>query len=115
MRSKLVGNSQWNKRNDLYEDMKYMKKLMMISIILVSIAFSACGRSNTVEMVAGGVAVQNNDAMFIRHRLGDGYSILEERSTGVCYLEYHYSAGGDSIYGITCMINPDGTAKVWER
>lgn len=48
-------------------------------------------------------------AMFIRHELADGYSIFEERETGICYLEYKGSFGK----GITVMLNPDGTPRTW--
>ena len=95
-----------------------MISILLVSTIIAIIMTSACVKNNSsqlVEMVADGGSIQNDDTMFIRHRLEDGYSILEEHSTGVCYLEYNYNAGGGSIYGITCMINPDGTAKVWER
>ena len=103
-----------------------MKKLILIVTLVISITFSACGKNNSqsveaaqsedaVEMVVDGGSVHNDDSMFIRHRLEDGYSILEERGTGVCYLEYYNNRGYASVYGITSMINPDGTAKVWER
>lgn len=102
-----------------------MKKLILFSTLLASITLSACGNNSqsvestqsesTVEMIVDGGSVHDDDAMFIRHRLEDGYSILEERSTGVCYLEYYNNRGHASVYGITSMINPDGTAKIWER
>ena len=50
-------------------------------------------------------------AMFIRHELADGYSILEERQSGVCYFEYD----GIRQYGLTVMLNPDGTPRTWDE
>lgn len=50
-------------------------------------------------------------AMFVRHKLGDHYSVLEEIDTGICYLEYEGSYGK----GITVMLNPDGTPRTWDE
>lgn len=55
--------------------------------------------------------------MFERHKLDKYYSILVDKETNVCYLEYKAtnSIGGLTYYGITVMLNADGTPKIWEE
>lgn len=50
--------------------------------------------------------------MFERHDLDRFYSVLVDKETRVCYLEYKYHGG---YYGIASMLNPDGTPKIWEE
>ena len=40
-----------------------------------------------------------------------GFSILVDKETGVCYLEFDYGYS----YGITPLLNADGTPKLWEE
>ena len=79
----------------------------LILATLAALSLTACSQEPIVEnakyeTVAG--------RMFIRHKLTDGYSVLEERDSGICYLEYSdlYQ------YGITPLLNLDGTPKKWE-
>ena len=82
-----------------------LKPLILATIAALSLTGCSDGivEDDKTPTVAG--------SMFIRHKLSGGYSILEERDTGICYLEfqpdYHQ-------YGITIMLNPDGTPKKWE-
>lgn len=56
-----------------------------------------------------------NEVAFQRHPLNNGYSILVEKTSRVCYLEYMSDVGGVGHYGITVMLNADGTPKIWEE
>ena len=87
-----------------------MKKRIAIALIFIvsALSLTACESSRVVEnakkeAVAG--------PMFERHYIGKGYSILTDKDTGVCYLE----CSGGTWYGITVMLNPDGTPKIWEE
>ena len=87
-----------------------MKKRIAIALIALASALSltACGSDGVVENVKEEVVT---GPMFERHYIGEGYSILADKDTGVCYLE----CNGASWYGITVMLNPDGTPKIWEE
>lgn len=75
--------------------------------LVVVLSLPACS-SNVVHDAEGSAY-----AMFERHRIDGYYSILVEKDTGVCYLEHE---GKDiSTYGITVMLNPDGTPKIWRN
>ena len=87
-----------------------MKKRIAITLIAIvsTLSLTACESSRVVEnakeeTVAG--------AMFERHNIDGYYSILVDKDTKVCYLEYY----GGNWYGITVMLNPDGTPKIWEE
>ena len=87
-----------------------MKKRIAITLIAIvsALSLTACGSSKVVknvkeETVAG--------PMLERHYIGEGYSIIVDKDTGACYLEYY----GGNWYGITVMLNPDGTPKIWEE
>ena len=86
-----------------------MKKRIAIALIALASALSltACGSSGIVEN-AKEEAVTG--PMFERHYIGECYSIIVSKDTGVCYLERN----GGNWYGITAMLNPDGTPKIWE-
>ena len=82
------------------------KKLtLLILATIAALSLTGCSggivENDKTETVSG--------AMFIRHELSDGYSILEERETGICYLEYD----GFYEYALTVMLNPDGTPRTW--
>ena len=79
--------------------------IAIASIVILSL--SGCD-SNTVTDAG---KVQEQAAMFERYNLDDCYSILVDKETGVCYLEM--SCGRQ--YGITVMLNADGTPKIWEE
>lgn len=83
------------------------KKFTALILAASATILTACSQESIVEnakyeTVAG--------RMFIRHKLTDGYSVLEERDSGICYLEYNESYQ----YGITPLLNLDGTPKIWE-
>ena len=75
------------------------------------LSFSACG---TDVVVNENDTKKSSDVRFIRHVIDSSfieeYSILEDAENGVCYLMYDKGNG----YGITVMLNPDGTPKIWE-
>ena len=77
----------------------------LILATLAALSLTGCS-SSIVEKDKTETA---SGAMFVRHELGDGYSIFEERQTGICYPEYKGSFGK----GITVMLNPDGTPRTW--
>jgi len=83
-----------------------MKKL---AVVLLSTALLiGCGSSS----------VRATGNMFDRHPIDADHSILVDRETKVCYLEYGHSANftnGSAWGGITVMLNADGTPKLWEE
>ena len=88
-----------------------MRKRLVALLITATMALSltACGDS----IVENADAVTESDKMFERHTLDDCYSILVDKETGVCYLEYYCAYGYCGYYGITVMLNADGTPKIW--
>lgn len=90
-----------------------MNKKLIAVLILVTMALplTACGAENSVVRDADTAA--ESTAMFERHTFddGSGYSILVDKETGVCYLEYD----GIRQYGLTIILNADGTPKIWEE
>lgn len=92
-----------------------MRKKFIIAIIAATMALSltACGSEDSI--VESAETETESVAMFERHTLDDRYSILVDKETGVCYLEYDHCAGYDGYYGITVMLNADGTPKIWEE
>lgn len=87
-----------------------MKKRFTITLIAIvsALSLTACGSSGIVENVKEETVA---GAMFERHNIDGYYSILVDKDTKVCYLEYD----GVHQYGITVMLNPDGTPKIWEE
>ena len=87
-----------------------MKKRIAIALIALASALSltACGSDGVVENVKEETAA---GAMFERHNIDGYYSILVDKDTGVCYLEYN----GIREYDITALFNQDGTPKIWEE
>lgn len=83
-----------------------MRKLLIL--FLSAVFITGCGNSNSI--VSDSTNQAEDQTMFERHPLGDDYSILAEKETSVCYLEYN----GYKQYGIAVMLNLDGTPKVWE-
>lgn len=90
-----------------------MKKKFIALLITATIALflTACGDS--VSVVENVYTETESASMFERHTLDDCYSILVDKETGVCYLEYDYTVGYHGYYGITVMLNADGTPKIW--
>lgn len=85
------------------------------AIILLTITLlSGCG-DKLESIVSEAPESTKMDSIFERHRLDDYYSILVEKETGVCYLEYKEGRGYQGFYGITVMLNSDGTPKIWEE
>lgn len=82
-----------------------MKYRAFCGLLIASMLFlGGCG-SKVVDAGYGA----DFSGMLIRHNLDGAYSILEDRNSGVCYLEYCIGYH----YGITVMLNPDGTPKLW--
>lgn len=86
-----------------------MRKLALT--LLLCLALTGCGNSNSIVSEPQVQESARPETVFERHPLDDEYSILVEKETGVCYFEYKL---GYAIYGITIMLNPDGTPKIWE-
>lgn len=88
-----------------------MKKIFVVA--LFAMLLTGCGSKSTgvVSDVDTGIAQK-----FDRYEIGDAYSVLVDKETGVCYLEYYKAPGfSDSVYGITVMLNPDGTPKIMDK
>lgn len=83
-----------------------MKKL---AVVLLSAALLiGCGVSSA----------RAESGMFERHVIDTDHTILVDRETMVCYLEYGHLdnfTSGASWGGITVMLNADGTPKLWEE
>lgn len=88
-----------------------MKKLLTIILLAITIFTMTACSSSIVSDVENESTTQ---AMFERHKLDNEYSILVDRKTGVCYLEYKSAVGDHGYYGITVLLNADGTPKIWE-
>ena len=84
------------------------KKITVAVFAIIALVTTACG-SNTV---ADAGKAQEQATMFEQHKIDGFYSILVDKETGVCYLEYKFSC---YQYGITVMLNADGTPKIWEE
>ena len=80
-----------------------MKKKFITILITATMALSltAC-IDDTVEYED---TVTGRAAMFEVHKIDPDYFIFVDKETGVCYLE--------NCYGITVMLNADGTPKIW--
>lgn len=88
-----------------------MKKIFVVA--LFAMLLTGCGSKSTgvVSDVDTGIAQK-----FDRYEIGDDYSMLVDKETGVCYLEYYESPGWRAaVYGITVMLNPDGTPKIMDK
>lgn len=88
-----------------------MKKIL--AILLTLILFTGCSTSESI--VSEAPESTQMDSKFERHRLDDYYSILVEKESGVCYLEYKEQHGYQGFYRITVMLNPDGTPVIWKE
>ena len=86
-----------------------MIKKIGIFIIAATMALSLTACGNSIVKNAG--AVEESTELFERHRFDGVYSILVDKKTGVCYLERRTG----NQYGITVMLNADGTPKIWEE
>lgn len=82
------------------------KIISVLLATLIVLSINGCGSS----VVTDAETAQEQTAMFERHNIDNYYSVLVDKKTGVCYLEY---AGGS--YGITVMLNADGTPKIWKE
>ncbi len=92
-----------------------MKKRIAIALIFIvsALSLTACGESwHVVENVQENITIET---VFERHPIGDHYYILVDKNSRVCYLEWNDVSGYDGTYGITVMLNPDGTPKIWEE
>lgn len=83
-----------------------MKKLLVVALIVMMLT-GCSNKSACVVSDVDTVAAQKFD----RYAIGDDYSILVDKETGVCYLEYY----SYPLYGITVMLNADGTPKIMEK
>ena len=93
----------------------FMIKKIGVLIIAATLALSLTACGDSVSIVENADTVTETTAMFERHTLDDSYSILVDKETGVCYLEYKCGVGYKGYYGITVMLNADGTPKIWEE
>ena len=95
-----------------------MKNKLIAILLLVTMAFTVTGcssdsNSSVVEDVS--VGSTSTEPIFTRYPIDDHYSILVKKDNGVCYLEHKYLVGWNcGTYGITVMLNPDGTPEIWD-
>ena len=87
-----------------------MKKLLTI-LLFTAMIFTMTACSSTVVSDVKAEDEHTEQTMFERHKLDDYYSILVDKETGVCYLEYISTSG---YSGLTVLLNADGTPKIWE-
>lgn len=92
--------------------------LANIILIIVIITAVACGSTVSTERDETNKSstkyeYETQNDKFIFHHIDDYYTILEDKETGVCYLEYNSKL--TDKYGITTMVNEDGTPKIWEE
>lgn len=88
------------------------KIISVLLATLIVLSINGCGSS----VVTDAETKQEQLTMFERHKLDNYYSILVDKETNVCYLEYEATnVGGLAYYGITVMLNADGTPKIWEE
>lgn len=87
-----------------------MRKKLIAAITAATMALSLTACGDSVSVVEDDDTVTELTKMFERHTLDDRYSILVDKKTGVCYLEFD---SGYYRYGITVMLNADGTPKIW--
>lgn len=92
-----------------------MKNKIILLLITATMALSLIACGDSVSVVENEDEVTESAEMFERHTLDDCYSILVDKETGVCYLEYKNTFGYDGYYGITVMLNADGTPKIWRE
>lgn len=84
------------------------KIIAILMVGAITLSLTACGSS----VVNNSGDIIEPKTMFERHMIDEYYSILVDKETGVCYLEF------DSDYyryGITVMLNADGMPKIWEK
>ena len=92
-----------------------MKKKLIAAITVATMALSLTACEDSGSVVENADTEAESTEMFERHTLDDSYSILVDKETGVCYLEYKCGVGYKGYYGITVMLNADGTPKIWEE
>ena len=91
-----------------------MKNKLIAILLLVTMVFTVTGCSSDSVVENGYVDDASLDSTFTRYPIGDGYSIIVKKDNNVCYLEYERGTGNYKIYGITVMLNPDGTPEIWD-
>lgn len=87
-----------------------MKRIFLV-LIFTTLLLAGC--DDPPKIVSKVEETSKMDSKFERHRLDNYYSILVEKESGICYLEFEYLHGYQGYYGITVMLNPDGTPKIW--
>ena len=92
-----------------------MKKKLIAAITAATMALSLTACGDSVSIVENADTETESTKMFERHKLDNYYSILVDKETNVCYLEYEHCSGYRGLYGITVMLNADGTPKIWEE
>ena len=72
-----------------------MKKIIII--LMTSIFLTGCDETSE-NIVSEATESSQMDFKFERHRLDEHYSILIEKESGVCYLEYYNSNPYQGFY-----------------
>lgn len=100
------------------KEISSIMKWAMTGLILIIgiVSFVACSSTNSMgkdEYSSTKYEYESYNDKFIFHHIDDCYTILEDKETGVCYLEFNVKL--TDKYGITIMLNEDGTPKTWEE
>lgn len=88
-----------------------MRKILVALAICLCVVLTGCSSNNIVETTG---YIDYPESQFERKSMDDNYAYLIDKQTGVMYLEYKAGHGDCARYGISVMLNPDGTARVWE-
>lgn len=88
-----------------------MKKLLLVLSACLCLSLVGCSSKRVVETTGH---IDCPETQFERKELDNNYAYLIDKQNGVMYLEYKAGHGDYARYGISVMLNPDGTARVWE-
>lgn len=88
-----------------------MKKrvLCIIAMILIIIALTGCRSNDNPDY-----SVSRKDNYMTMVEEGADYRIYVD-DQGVMYYQMYYGNSNTSRMALTAMINPDGTARLWEE
>lgn len=87
-----------------------MKKkiLCFVAVVLVIVTLVGCGSNKNPDY-----SISTKDNYMTKVEEGEDYTIYVD-DQGVMYYQMFYGSGQASRMAMTAMINPDGTARMWE-
>lgn len=95
-------------KNTRRQQKNYLLKRISIVIALVLLTFTLGGCGNVAEYVTAEPETEITPNV---EKVGNnwGYHYLIDKNTNVVYLEYYNTGDHKGFYGITVMLNTDGT------